>query len=62
MAHILEQTPSSSTGAANLFAAAAAMEDSNGDQADYSSINRLADHLPSSNSLLILDLFSEQQP
>eukprot|EP00090_Calanus_glacialis_P046457 TRINITY_DN9139_c0_g1_i1.p1 TRINITY_DN9139_c0_g1~~TRINITY_DN9139_c0_g1_i1.p1 ORF type:complete len:617 (-),score=223.93 TRINITY_DN9139_c0_g1_i1:54-1904(-) len=40
MAHILEQTPSSSTGAANLFAAAAAMEDSNGDQADYSSINR----------------------
>jgi len=40
MAHILEQTPSSSTGAANLFAAAAAMEDSSGDQTDYSSINR----------------------
>jgi len=40
MASLLEQTPSSSTGAANLFAAAAAMEDSTGDHADYSSINR----------------------
>ena len=62
MAHILEQTPSSSTGAANLFAAAAAMEDSNGDQADYSSINRLVDHPFSSYYKLILDLFSELQP
>jgi len=40
MAHLLEQTPGSSAGAANLFAAAAAMEDSNGDHTDYSSINR----------------------
>ena len=39
MAHLLEQTPGSSAGAANLFAAAAAMEDSN-DHTDYSSINR----------------------
>ena len=40
MAHIVDATPSSSAGAAQLFAAAAALEDGNEDAADYSSINR----------------------
>jgi len=39
MAHVVDQSPSSS-GAATLFAAAAAMDTLNGDHADYSSINR----------------------
>ena len=40
MAHIVDATPSSSAGAAQLFAAAAALEDGNEDATDYSSINR----------------------
>jgi len=39
MAHLVDQTPSSSTEAAQLFAAAAAQEDGGGDDTDYSSIN-----------------------
>jgi hypothetical protein len=40
MAHIVDATPSSSAGAAQLFAAAAALEDGLEDVTDYSSINR----------------------
>jgi hypothetical protein len=40
MAHIVDATPSSSAGAAQLFAAAAALEDGKEDITDYSSINR----------------------
>lgn len=40
MAHIVDATPSSSAGAAQLFAAAAALEDGHEDATDYSSINR----------------------
>jgi hypothetical protein len=40
MAHIVDSTPSSSAGAAQLFAAAAALEDGKEDATDYSSINR----------------------
>jgi len=44
MAHIVDATPSSSAGAAQLFAAAAALEDGHEDVTDYSSINRWDNH------------------
>jgi hypothetical protein len=54
MAHIVDATPSSSAGAAQLFAAAAALEDGLEDVTDYSSINRWDSILRPVQSLYII--------